>query len=116
MLTCCAVAAQLICGFIFAYAKSRFSWSDSFDKTLNQSTLQASGRLSYSRSRTNISRPQGNKPVQVTPPYTPPLYSKTGVYRGILYFLIFALKHRPWVLVRGEAVLTCTNDLCFEQN
>ena len=34
------------------------------------------------------------------PPYTPLLYSKTGVYRGIHYFLIFALKHRLWVLVR----------------
>ena len=28
------------------------------------------------------------------------LYSKTGVYRGIHYFLNFALKHRFWVLVR----------------
>ena len=26
------------------------------------------------------------------PPYTPLLYSKTGVNRGIHYFLIFALK------------------------
>ena len=33
-------------------------------------------------------------------PYTPLLYSKTGVYRGIYVFLIFALKHRSWVLVR----------------
>ena len=29
-----------------------------------------------------------------------PLHSKTGVYRGIYYFLISALKHRLWVLVR----------------
>ena len=43
----------------------------------------------------------------------PLLYNKTGVYRGIHYFLIFALKHRLWVLT--EAVLTCTHDLCFEQ-
>ena len=33
-------------------------------------------------------------------PYTPVLYSKTGVYRGIHFFLIFALQHRSWVLVR----------------
>ena len=26
-------------------------------------------------------------------PYTPLIYSKTGVYRGIHYFLIFDLKH-----------------------
>ena len=52
------------------------------------------------------------------PPYTPLLYSKTGVYRGIHYFLIFALKHILWVLVRtasNEAVLTCTHNICFEQ-
>ena len=36
------------------------------------------------------------------------IYSKTGVYRGIHYFLIFALKH---IL----AVLTCTHNICFEQ-
>ena len=41
-------------------------------------------------------------------PYTPLLYSKTGVYRGIHYFLIFALKHILWVLVR-------THNICFEQ-
>ena len=46
-------------------------------------------------------------------PLHPLLYSKTGVYRGIHYLLIFALKHRVWVLVR--AVLTCTHNLCFEQ-
>ena len=28
------------------------------------------------------------------------LYSKSGVYRGIHYFLIFALKHILWVLVK----------------
>ena len=28
------------------------------------------------------------------------LYSKTGVYRGIHNFLIFALKHRLWELVK----------------
>ena len=47
----------------------------------------------------------------------PTLYSKTGVYRGIHFLPIFNLKHRLWVLVRTacEAVLTCTNNLCFEQ-
>ena len=33
-------------------------------------------------------------------PRTPLLYSKTGVFRGIPIFLIFAPKHRLWVLVR----------------
>ena len=47
-------------------------------------------------------------------PYTPLLYSQTGVYRGIHFSLIFALKHRLWVLV-SEAVLTCTHDLYFKQ-
>ena len=29
------------------------------------------------------------------------LYSKTRVNRGIHFFLIFALKHRSWVLVNS---------------
>ena len=36
----------------------------------------------------------------------------TGVY---IIFLISAQKHRLWVLVRAEAVLTSTHNLCFEQ-
>ena len=40
--------------------------------------------------------------VQYMPAYTPLSYtsSKTGVCRGIPFFLIFAPKHRLWVLVR----------------
>ena len=61
-----------------------------------------------------------NKSVKRRPPYTPLLYSETGVYRGIHFFLIFAPKHRLLVLVRTasltEAGLTCTHNLCFEQN
>ena len=37
-------------------------------------------------------------------PYTPLLYSKTGVFRGIHFFLIFAPKHRSWVLVRTASL------------
>ena len=36
-----------------------------------------------------------NMSMQCTPHYTPPLYSKTGAYRGIHYSLISAPKHRP---------------------
>ena len=36
--------------------------------------------------------------VKCIPPYTPLLYCKTGVCRGIPIFLIFAPKHRLWVL------------------
>ena len=43
---------------------------------------------------------QENMTVQCIPPYTPLLYSKTGVCRGISIFLIFAPKHILWVLVR----------------
>ena len=53
-------------------------------------------------------------------PSVPLLYSKTGVYRGIHLFLIFALKHRLWVLVRTasliEAVLTCTHNYVLSKN
>ena len=37
-------------------------------------------------------------------PLHPSFYSKTGVYRGIHFFPIFALKHRSWVLVRTASV------------
>ena len=47
-----------------------------------------------------------NRSVNCIPPNTPLLYSKTGDYRGIHYFLIFAL---------NEAVLTCTHNICFGQ-
>ena len=46
---------------------------------------------------------QDNMSVQFIPPYTPLFYSKTGVYRGI-HFLVFALKHRLWVLVRTASL------------
>ena len=37
-------------------------------------------------------------------------------FTGIdIIFLISAQKHRMWVLVRGEAVLTGTHNVCFEQ-
>ena len=41
-----------------------------------------------------------NTPMQFIPSSTQLLYSKTWVYRSIHFFLIFALKHRLWVLVR----------------
>ena len=31
------------------------------------------------------------------------------------FFLIFDPKHTLWVHVSGEAVLTCTHNVCFEQ-
>ena len=43
---------------------------------------------------------QENMPVTCIPHQTPLLYRKTGVCRGKPIFLIFALKHRLWVLVR----------------
>ena len=41
------------------------------------------------------------------PPYTPLLYSKTGVYRGLHYFRIFALKHIrvPTIFVLGGCII-----------
>ena len=47
---------------------------------------------------------QTNKIIMLTGPCeVDPLHS-TGVYRGIHYFLIFALKHRLWVLVRTTSL------------
>ena len=53
-------------------------------------------------------------------PLTPHFYivklGFTGVF--IFFLLIFALKHRLWVLVRtaAEVVLTCTHDLVLSTN
>ena len=47
---------------------------------------------------------QENMSVQRIPPYTPLLYSKTGVCRDIPIFVIFAPKHRLWVLVRTASL------------
>ena len=43
---------------------------------------------------------QENMSVYSLPPQIALLYSETGVCRGIPIFLIFAPKHRLWVLVR----------------
>ena len=50
--------------------------------------------------------------VQCIPPYTPLLYSKTGVCRGIPIFLIFVPKHRLWVLVGSNVY---PQSFAFEQ-
>ena len=47
----------------------------------------------------SISLRHDNMSVHYIPPYTPLLNSKTGIYRGIPIFLIFAPKRRLWVLV-----------------
>ena len=47
---------------------------------------------------------QDNMSVCFIPPYTPFSHSKTGVYRGLHYFLIFALKHILWVFVRTASM------------
>ena len=49
------------------------------------------------------------------PPYTPLLYSKSGVYRGIHYFLIFALKHILWVLVRTTTIYVLSKKMKIVQ-
>ena len=67
---------------------------------------------------TDTASHQDNMSVWFISPYIPLLYSKTGVYRGIHYFLIFFSK----TLIVGtrynclnEAFLTCTHNLCYEQ-
>ena len=52
------------------------------------------------------------------PPYTPLLYSKTGVYRGIQYFFYFCFK--TYIVGTrlnrlNEAVLTFTHNIYFER-
>ena len=48
---------------------------------------------------------QENMSMKCVPPQTPLLYNKTGECRGIAIFLIFAPKHRLWVLVRTASAV-----------
>ena len=49
-------------------------------------------------------------------PLTPNFYSEIEVYRGIKYFLSFALKHRLRVQVIIVSKKRCIHNLCFEKN
>ena len=60
--------------------------------------------LLFAAYRDSMIHHQDNMSVCFIPPYSPLLYSKTGVNRGIHYFLIFALKHILWVLVRTASM------------
>ena len=53
----------------------------------------------------HLSGPEHQDNISMYTPYTPSLYSKTGIYRDI-FFLIFDPKHGLWVL--------CTHNQCFE--
>ena len=57
---------------------------------------------------------QDKTPIKFIPPPTHFYIAKLGFTGVYIIFLIFALKHRLWVLVT-EAVLMCTHNLCFEQ-
>ena len=48
-------------------------------------------------------------------PSHPTLYSKTEVYRGIHFNLIFAQNIDCGYSLGPSTVLTCTHNLCFEQ-
>ena len=48
-------------------------------------------------------------------PLHPLFYSKTGVYRGIPYFLIFALKYILWVLVRTASINVLSKNMKIVQ-
>ena len=50
-------------------------------------------------------------PCNISFPYF--LMVKMGYTGGVHHVLIFALKHRLWVLVRTASL--CTHNLCFEQ-
>ena len=63
--------------------------------------LKSTNKIFY-QFETRVIKPEhlANMSMLYRPPYTPLLYSKVVVFRGINYFLSFALKHRLWVLVR----------------
>ena len=95
--------------FLFLFLRS-----SSFFGCLGKAALFCCGTLGLGSPYTMQTRPCN------VDPHTPHFYivklGFTGVY---IFFLIFALKHRLWVLVRtasvSEAVLTCTHNLCLGQ-
>ena len=72
--------------------------------TVTDPDHQVFSRISTATKCYNNLQHHENMSVYSTPPYTPLLYSEIKVYRGIHYFLIFALKHKLWVLVRTASV------------
>ena len=77
------------------------------DQSANQHSLISTFFVHYLDCMPKLMSLKDNMSVWFIHPYTPLLYSKTGVYRGgggIHYFLIFALKHRLWVLVRTASL------------
>ena len=52
-----------------------------------------------------LNKHQDNMSVCFIPPYTHFYIVKLGFYRALHYFLIFALKHTLWVLVRTASLL-----------
>ena len=95
-----------------------FRYTDSTIPLLRNSKISSVGYLLQIYSLVYVGNPEDrfshdaaqkqkhrdNLSVCFIPQYTPLLYSKTGVYRGIHFFLIFALKHRLWVLVRTASL------------
>ena len=69
-------------------------------KNMNKSFNFYSFKNLFISGRVFIMVHQENMSMQCIPPYNPLLYSKTGIWRGIPVFRIFAPKHRLWVLVR----------------
>ena len=106
-LVCCYVIARLLylcfLSYIakYLYETHKKSASDFpfyfcigvFWKILNLTNVKVTVKHFFLAHQENVS-------VQCIPPYTPLLYSKTEVCGGIPIFLIFAPKHRLWVLVR----------------
>ena len=72
--------------------------------TINDFSKKMKSIATFHLKNINCEGHQYNMSVCFIPPCTPLLYSKTGVNRGIHYFLIFALKHRSWVLVRTASL------------
>ena len=74
-----AVTAKLICVFVFAYAKSWFSH--------NEAQLMQNIEFYSFLFAGELNDIMITCPCNEDPPYTPLLYSETGVYMGIHFFL-----------------------------
>ena len=123
MLISFAVTAKLIFAFVFAYARTRLSHNAAqIEQAASWENLLYANKMWTAKAGQNRQMHRlicrGLEHVCfcwffritcpcVISPITPHFYIVIG---GIHYFLIFALKHILWVLVR-----TCNHNYCFEQ-
>ena len=93
MLISCAVTAQLICAFVFAYAKSRFSHDVAHIQkctsvTLHAHVIQTSSKHHFYKSNTEVYRGVHYCPYVCSKTYIPTNYVLSKTKTNITFFCL----------------------------